>query len=57
LLEALANPGRLIGVDASAGAPKAVLIEKMGGSFSRRVLFDANGARLEEFRRVPEFTF
>jgi protein-L-isoaspartate(D-aspartate) O-methyltransferase len=57
LLETLADAGRLIGVDASAGAPKAVLIEKMGGSFSRRVLFDANGARLEEFRRVPEFTF
>jgi protein-L-isoaspartate(D-aspartate) O-methyltransferase len=56
-LRALADAGRLIGIDASAGAPKAVLIEKMGSSFSRRVLFDANGPLLEEFRRIPEFTF
>jgi protein-L-isoaspartate(D-aspartate) O-methyltransferase len=56
-LRALADAGRLIGIDASTGAPKAVLVEKMSDSFSRRVLFDANGPRLEEFLRIPEFTF
>jgi protein-L-isoaspartate(D-aspartate) O-methyltransferase len=57
LLQTLANDGRLIGVEAISGAPKAVLIEKVRGAFSRRVLFDAPCRRLDEFRRAPAFTF
>ena len=57
LLRTLAEGGRLIGVEAISGAPKAVLIEKVGGAIGRRVLFDANGARLDEFRRAQAFTF
>jgi protein-L-isoaspartate(D-aspartate) O-methyltransferase len=57
LVEALADGGRLIGIESISGAPKAVLIEKVGGAISRRVLFDAHGARLDEFRRAPAFTF
>ena len=49
--------GRLIGLEAISGAPKAVLIEKVGGAVSRRQLFDANGARLSEFRRAEAFVF
>ena len=57
LLNLLADGGRLIGVEAISGAPKAVLLEKDGGGFSRRVLFDANCRRLDEFRRAPGFIF
>ncbi len=57
LLSQLAPAGRLVGVDASFGAPKAVLIEKIGGATSRRVLFDAAAPRLEAFRQMPSFAF
>jgi protein-L-isoaspartate(D-aspartate) O-methyltransferase len=57
LLALLADGGRLVGVEAVSSAPKAVLIEKVGAAISRRVLFDANGARLDEFRRAPAFSF
>jgi protein-L-isoaspartate(D-aspartate) O-methyltransferase len=57
LLEQLADGGRLVGVDASFGASKAVLIERIGGAASRRVLFDATAARLDDFRQAPSFAF
>ena len=57
LLQMLDEGGRLVGIEAVSGAPKAVLFEKVGGAIGRRVLFDANGARLDEFRRAPAFTF
>jgi protein-L-isoaspartate(D-aspartate) O-methyltransferase len=57
LLSQLANGGRLVGVDASFGAAKAVLIEKTGGLTSRRLLFDATAPKLEAFRRLSSFAF
>ena len=53
----LSDGGRLIGIEAISGAPRAVLIEKIGGAISRRQLFDANGAHLSEFRRADAFVF
>jgi protein-L-isoaspartate(D-aspartate) O-methyltransferase len=57
LVDQLAEAGRLVGIDASFPAPKAVLIERAGGSTSRRALFDASGPRLEAFRRPVQFAF
>ncbi|HYC25752.1 MAG TPA: methyltransferase domain-containing protein, partial [Roseiarcus sp.] len=57
LTDQLAQHGRLVGVDASFQAPKAVLIEKVGAATSRRTLFDAAAPRVEEFRASPEFAF
>ncbi len=57
LIGQLAESGRLVGLDASLPAPKAVLIEKAGGATSRRLLFDAAGPRLKGFRRPPQFAF
>ena len=57
LLQQLAEGGRLVGVDASFAASKAVLIEKIGGATSRRVLFDAGAPRLDAFKRPAEFAF
>ncbi len=57
LLDQLAAGGRLVGVDASFGAPKAVLIERIGGETSRRVLFDATASKLAVFSPLPSFAF
>jgi protein-L-isoaspartate(D-aspartate) O-methyltransferase len=57
LLDQLAPGGRLVGVDGSLGAPKAVLIERIGGESSRRVLFDAAAAKLAAFSLLPTFAF
>jgi protein-L-isoaspartate(D-aspartate) O-methyltransferase len=57
LLSQLRDDGRLVGVDASFRSPKAVLIEKVGGVASRRILFDAAAPKLEAFRRAPSFAF
>lgn len=57
LLSQLAEGGRLVGVDASYGAPKAILIEWIDGVTSRRVLFDATAPRLDAFRKMPSFAF
>jgi protein-L-isoaspartate(D-aspartate) O-methyltransferase len=57
LLSQLAEGGRLVGVDASFSSPRAVLIERIGGVTSRRVLFDAAAAKLEDFRQAPSFAF
>ena len=57
LLDQLAEGGRLVGVDASFGAPKAVLVERMGGAASRRILFDATASRLHAFSQSPSFAF
>jgi protein-L-isoaspartate(D-aspartate) O-methyltransferase len=57
LLGQLAEGGRLVGVDASYGAPKAILIEGAGGLTSRRVLFDVTAPRLDAFREAPSFAF
>jgi protein-L-isoaspartate(D-aspartate) O-methyltransferase len=57
LLEQLAPGGRLVGVDASFGAPKAVLIERTGAETSRRILFDATAPKLKFFSALPSFAF
>jgi protein-L-isoaspartate(D-aspartate) O-methyltransferase len=57
LVEQLAEGGRLVGVDASFPAAKAVLIEKAGGAATKRLLFDASAPRLEAFRRPSHFAF
>lgn len=57
LVALLADGGRLVGVEAISGAPKAVLIEKSADAVSRRVLFDANAPRIDEYRRVEAFVF
>jgi protein-L-isoaspartate(D-aspartate) O-methyltransferase len=57
LLSQLTPGGRLLGVDASFNAGKAVLIERIGGAASRRVLFDATAPRLRAFRETPSFAF
>ena len=57
LLNQLAPGGRLVGVDASFNAAKAVFIEKIGGVVSRRVLFDAAAPKLRAFWRMPSFAF
>jgi protein-L-isoaspartate(D-aspartate) O-methyltransferase len=57
LIGQLADGGRLVGLDASFPAPKAVLIERVGGAISRRTLFDAAGPRLDGFRQRPGFAF
>jgi protein-L-isoaspartate(D-aspartate) O-methyltransferase len=57
LIAQLAEGGRLVGIDASFPAPKAVLIEKAEGAATRRVLFDSSAPRLEAFRQVARFEF
>ena len=57
LVGLLADGGRLVGVEAISGAPKAVLIENSAGAVSRRVLFDANASRIDEYRRAEAFVF
>ena len=57
LLSLLAEGGRLVGVDASYSAPKAILVERISGQTSRRPLFDVTAPRLEAFRKAPSFAF
>jgi protein-L-isoaspartate(D-aspartate) O-methyltransferase len=57
LLSLLSPNGRLVGVDASFKAAKAVIIERIGGATSRRILFDATAPNLEAFREIPSFAF
>ncbi|HEV2678104.1 MAG TPA: protein-L-isoaspartate O-methyltransferase [Aliidongia sp.] len=59
LLQQLTDGGRLVGVvkagDGRVG--QAVLIERVPGGFSRRVLFDAAIAELPGFEPAPAFVF
>jgi protein-L-isoaspartate(D-aspartate) O-methyltransferase len=57
LLTQLAPGGRLVGVDASFNAMKAVFIERIGGVANRRILFDATAPKLREFQQTPSFAF
>ena len=57
LLSQLAPGGRLVGVDASFNAMKAVFVERIGGVANRRVLFDATAPKLREFQQAPSFAF
>jgi protein-L-isoaspartate(D-aspartate) O-methyltransferase len=57
LIGLLANPGRLVGVDASSASSQAVVYEKNGGGISRRVLFETKADVLDDFRPQASFAF
>lgn len=57
LLAQLADGGALVGIISDRGAPKAVLIQRVGDSFSTRTLFDAPAPVLADFRAPADFVF
>lgn len=57
LLALLADPGRLVGVDAALEASQAVLYEKAGGAIGRRALFETRADVLDGFQRKASFVF
>jgi protein-L-isoaspartate(D-aspartate) O-methyltransferase len=57
LIGLLADPGRLVGIDASADSSQAVVYEKNGGGISRRVLFETKADVLDGFRPEVSFAF
>ena len=57
LLAILADPGRLVGVDASREPSQAVLYEKIGAALSRRTLFETAADTLDGFQPGVSFVF
>jgi protein-L-isoaspartate(D-aspartate) O-methyltransferase len=57
LLALLADPGRLVGIDASSQPSRAVLYEKAGGAIGRRTLFETGADLLDGFQPEASFTF
>jgi protein-L-isoaspartate(D-aspartate) O-methyltransferase len=57
LIGLLADPGRLVGIDASSDSSQAVVYEKNGGGISRRVLFETKADVLDGFRPEVSFAF
>src|ERR1700722_6579129 len=57
LINLLADPGRLVGVDASSEPSQAVIYEKSGGGLSRRALFETKTEILDGFRPRVSFAF
>jgi protein-L-isoaspartate(D-aspartate) O-methyltransferase len=57
LLALLADPGRLVGIDASSGASRAVLYERAGGAVSQRTLFETRADLLDGFQPRVSFVF
>jgi protein-L-isoaspartate(D-aspartate) O-methyltransferase len=57
LIALLADPGRLVGIDATSGAPQAVLCEKSGGAVGRRALFETRAGALDGFQPGVKFVF
>ena len=57
LLALLADPGRLVGIDASSGASRAVLYERAGGAVSQRTLFETKADLLDGFQPQVSFVF
>jgi protein-L-isoaspartate(D-aspartate) O-methyltransferase len=57
LLGLLADPGRLVGIDASSAPPQAVLYEKAGGAVGRRALFETRADLLDGFQPRVSFAF
>jgi protein-L-isoaspartate(D-aspartate) O-methyltransferase len=57
LLALLADSGRLVGIDASSGASRAVLYEKAGGAVSRKTLFETRADLLDGFQPRVSFVF
>ena len=57
LIGMLADPGRLVGIDAAAAPSQAIIFEKNGGAISRRVLFETKADVLDGFKPQPSFSF
>jgi protein-L-isoaspartate(D-aspartate) O-methyltransferase len=57
LLALLADPGRLVGIDASNQPSQAILYEKTGRSLSRRALFEIGADLLDGFQPGVSFAF
>ena len=57
LIDALAEGGRLVGVDARAGAKHIVIFERSGEGVSERAAYDASADVLPGFARAPAFVF
>jgi protein-L-isoaspartate O-methyltransferase len=57
LIGLLADPGRLVGIDASSDSSQAVVYEKNGEGISRRVLFETKADVLDGFRPEVSFAF
>ena len=58
ITDQLAEGGRLVTVMVDAeGLGRAVLIQRINGLLSQRVLFDANSKPLKEFQKAAEFVF
>ena len=57
LIALIANPGRLVGIDASSEPSQAVVYERSGGAISRRVLFETKAQVLEGFKPGVSFAF
>src|SRR3984957_10419882 len=57
LIGLLADPGRLVGIDASSDSSQAVVYEKNGGGISRRVLFETKADVLDGFKPEASFAF
>jgi protein-L-isoaspartate(D-aspartate) O-methyltransferase len=57
LFALLADPGRLVGVDASSAQSQAVIYEKTGGAISRRALFETKADLLDGFQPQVSFVF
>lgn len=57
LLSQLKDGGRLVAIIADGGLGKATLFENVGGSISRRPMFDAGACPLPRFQKAPAFVF
>jgi protein-L-isoaspartate(D-aspartate) O-methyltransferase len=57
LIALIADPGRLVGIEATSESSQAVLYEKNGGAISRRALFETKAELLEGFRPRVSFAF
>jgi protein-L-isoaspartate(D-aspartate) O-methyltransferase len=57
LIDALNDGGRLVGVDARAGAKHIVIYERAGEGVSERAAYDATADVLPGFARAPAFVF
>ena len=53
----LADPGRLVGIDASSEPSQAVLCEKNAGALSRKALFETKAQLLDGFQQPVNFAF
>jgi protein-L-isoaspartate(D-aspartate) O-methyltransferase len=57
LVALLADPGRLVGIDASSAPSQAVVYERTGGAISRRALFEIKADLLDGFQPSVSFAF